>query len=41
MRSSYTYTQIQSATSFCVNVLAADQLDLCRQFASKAVTTSS
>lgn len=36
MRSSYTYTQIQSATSFCVNVLAADQLDLCRQFASKA-----
>lgn len=36
MRSSYTYTRIQSAKSFCVNVLAADQLDTCRQFASKA-----
>lgn len=36
MLSSYTYTRIKSATSFCVNVLAADQLALCRQFAGRA-----
>ncbi|MDO5498283.1 MAG: flavin reductase family protein [Propionibacteriaceae bacterium] len=36
MRSSGTFAQIQQIGSFCVNVLAADQLDTCRVFASRA-----
>lgn len=35
MKSSGTFEALRTATSFAVNVLAADQLDLCRRFASK------
>ncbi|MFG2960967.1 flavin reductase [Streptomyces sp. NPDC048291] len=34
-RKSGSYARLSSATAFCVNVLAADQEDLCRRFASK------
>lgn len=37
MRASRTFARIREAGSFCVNVLAADQLDVCRVFASNAV----
>ncbi|MFE8013859.1 flavin reductase [Streptomyces antibioticus] len=34
-KKSNSYARLSSARSFCVNVLAADQEDLCRRFASK------
>ncbi|GAA0957091.1 flavin reductase [Actinocorallia libanotica] len=34
-RTSSSYAKLRTASSFCVNVLAADQEDLCRRFASK------
>lgn len=34
-KSSETFTRLRRAPSFCVNVLAANQLDLCRTFAGK------
>ncbi|WP_017934565.1 flavin reductase family protein [Nocardioides sp. Iso805N] len=34
MRSSRTFERIRTAESFCVNILAGDQEDLCRRFAS-------
>lgn len=34
-KASSTYARLAGATAFCVNVLAADQEHLCRQFASK------
>jgi 3-hydroxy-9,10-secoandrosta-1,3,5(10)-triene-9,17-dione monooxygenase reductase component len=34
-RSSSSFPRIRTASSFCVNVLAADQRDLCRAFASR------
>lgn len=34
MRSSRTFERIRTAGSFCVNILACDQEDLCRRFAS-------
>jgi len=34
-RSSSSWPQIQAAGSFCVNILADDQEDVCRRFASK------
>lgn len=33
---SQTFQRLRTASSFCVNVLAGDQEDLCRQFASRA-----
>ena len=36
-RGSRTFARLRTATSFCVNVLAADQDWLCRRFASSAV----
>lgn len=36
MRTSRTFSRIREAGSFCVNVLAADQLDVCRVFTSGA-----
>ncbi|MDO5681380.1 MAG: flavin reductase family protein [Propionibacteriaceae bacterium] len=35
MKTSGTYAQLQTADSFCINVLAADQLQTCRHFASR------
>jgi flavin reductase (DIM6/NTAB) family NADH-FMN oxidoreductase RutF len=35
-KSSSSWPKIESAGSFCVNILGADQEDVCRQFASKA-----
>lgn len=35
-KSSSTFPKIQAAGSFCVNVLAEDQEELCRQFATKS-----
>ena len=35
-KKSNSYARLSSATSFCVNVLAAEQEDLCRRFASKS-----
>ncbi len=35
-RTSSSWPQIRAAGSFCANILAADQEDLCRVFASKA-----
>jgi flavin reductase (DIM6/NTAB) family NADH-FMN oxidoreductase RutF/DNA-binding IclR family transcriptional regulator len=34
MRSSRTFERLRTATTFCVNILAGDQEDLCRSFAS-------
>ena len=34
-RNSSTFSQIREAGNFCVNVLSADQTELCRQFATK------
>ena len=36
-RDSATFARLRTATSFCVNVLAADQEDLCRRFAQRGV----
>lgn len=36
-RTSTTWPQIEAARRFCVNVLAADQEDVCRVFASKEI----
>lgn len=35
-RSSSSWPKIEAAGAFCVNILAADQEDVCRRFASKA-----
>jgi 3-hydroxy-9,10-secoandrosta-1,3,5(10)-triene-9,17-dione monooxygenase reductase component len=35
-RSSSSWPQIEASGSFCVNILAEDQEDVCRRFASKA-----
>lgn len=35
MKTSATFEVLRNASTFCVNVLAADQLELCRRFASK------
>lgn len=34
-RSSFTYARLRAATTFCVNMLAADQQELCARFASR------
>ncbi len=36
MKSSGTYAKLRTADSFCINVLAADQLQTCRNFAGRA-----
>lgn len=36
MKSSGTYARLRAADSFCINVLAADQLQTCRHFAGRA-----